>query len=210
MRFSDIAVQRMLNVLDESGGAGVGATHGSLHAAYSSAGANEVSGGAPAYARKAATWGAAAARSKATTASMVFDVPAGTTVRWCGFWDALSAGNFLGMVPNGGGIPEDFSVNATGVTSNTLDAPAHGFAAGNSVVVWAVPGASLPAPLVEGTVYWVIATGLTTDALQLSATSGGSAIDLTATGSGFLQRLVEEVFGAQGTHTVTTATMTLD
>jgi hypothetical protein len=200
----------MLNVLDESGGAGVGATHGSLHTAYSSTGTNEVTGGSPAYARKALTWGAAASRSKATTVSAVFDVPAGTTVRWVGIWDALTTGNFLGMVPNGGGIPEDFAVNAAGVTSNTIDAPSHGFSAGNSVVVWTVPGASLPAPLAEGTVYWVIATGLTADALQLSATSGGSAIDLTAVGSGFIQRLVEEVFGAQGTHTVTTATMTLD
>jgi hypothetical protein len=169
-----------------------------------------VTGGSPAYARKALTWGAAASRSKATTVSAVFDVPAGTTVRWVGIWDALTTGNFLGMVPNGGGIPEDFAVNAAGVTSNTIDAPSHGFSAGNSVVVWTVPGASLPAPLAEGTVYWVIATGLTADALQLSATSGGSAIDLTAVGSGFIQRLVEEVFGAQGTHTVTTATMTLD
>ena len=210
MRFADVAVQRMLNALDESGGAGVGATHGSLHTAYSTSGANELTGGSPAYARKAATWAAASGRSKATSASMAFDVPAGTTVRWIGIWDAVTAGNFLGMTPNGGGIPEDMAVNSAGVTSNTIDAPAHGFVAGNSVVVWAVPGASLPAPLVEGTVYWVIATGLTTDALQLATTSGGSAIDLTATGSGFIQRLVEEVFGAQGTHTVTTATMTLD
>jgi hypothetical protein len=111
MRFADLAVQRMLNALDESGGAGVGATHGSLHSAYSSSGANELTGGSPAYARKAATWAAASGRSKATSASMVFDVPAGQTVRWVGFWDAVSAGNFLGMVPNGGGTPEAFVVD---------------------------------------------------------------------------------------------------
>lgn len=210
MRFSDVACQRMLDRLDESSGAGVGATHGSLHTTYSTTGANELTGGSPAYARKAATWAAAAARSKALSAALVFDVPAATTVRWIGFWDAITTGGFLGMTPNGGSIPEDFAVNSAGVTSNTLDAPAHGFVAGNSVVVWAVPGASLPTPLVEGTVYWVIATGLTTDAFQLSATSGGSAIDLTATGSGFAQRIVEEAFGAQGTLTVTTATMTID
>lgn len=212
MRFSDIACQRMLDRMDESspGGAGVGATHGSLHTAYSSTGANELTGGTPAYARKAATWAAAATRSKATSAAMVFDVAAGLTARWVGFWDAVTAGTFLGMTPNGGGIPEDFAVTASGVTSNTLDAPAHGFVAGQSVVVWGVPGALLPTPLVEGTVYWVIAAGLTADALQLAATSGGSALDLTATGSGFLQRLVEESFGAQGTLTVTTATLTID
>src|SRR5690242_14087501 len=102
MRFSDTAVQRMLDRMDETspGGAGVGATHASLHSAYSASGANELAGGSPAYARKALTWAAASGRSKATSASAVFDVPASTTVRWVGFWDASTSGNFLGMVPN--------------------------------------------------------------------------------------------------------------
>jgi len=206
MRFSDIAVQRMLNVLDESGGAGVGATHGSLHSAYSTTGTSELTGGSPAYARKAATWGAATSRSKATSAFMVFDVPGSSTVRWVGFWDAVTAGNFLGMTPNGGGIPEDFTV--PDIATDILKAPSHGFVNGNAVVLWSVPGAPLPTPLVEGTVYYVISA--TTDDLQLSATVGGATINITVVGSGFLQRLVEESFGAQGTHTVTTATMTLD
>lgn len=212
MRFSDTAAQRMLDRMDEAspGGAGVGATHASLHTAYSSTGANELTGGSPAYARKAATWAAASGRSKAGTLAAAFDVAAGTTVRWVGFFDALTVGTFLGMVPNGGAMTEAFAVNSAGVTSNTIDAPSHGFVAGNSVVVWTVPGAVLPTPLAEGTVYWVIATGLTADALQLSATSGGAAIDLTAVGSGYIQRIVEESFGAQGTLTVTSATMTLD
>ena len=208
MRLSDLAVQRMLNALDESLGAGVGATHLSLHSAYSATGTNELTGGTPTYARKPATWAAASGRTKATSASAVFDVPAAATVRFVGMWDALTAGNFLGMVPNGGGIPEGFAVNAAGVTSNVLDAPAHGFSNGNTVVVWAIPGVSLPTTLAEGTVYYVI--GATTDTLQLSLTLGGAAIDITAVGAGFLQRLVEEVFGAQGTHTVTTATMAID
>lgn len=208
MRFADLAVQRMLNALDESGGAGVGATHGSLHTAYSSTGANEVTGGSPAYARKAATWAAAAGRSKATSASMVFDVPAATTVRWVGFYDAVTAGNFLGMVPNGGGTPESFAVNSAGVTSNTFDAPSHGFANTNTVVVWAVPGVALPTGVAEGTVYYIV--GSATDTFQLSLTSGGAAIDITAVGSGYAQRIVEETFGSQGTHTISSATMSLD
>jgi hypothetical protein len=206
MRFSDTAVQRMLNALDESGGAGVGATHGSLHTAYSPTGANELTGGTPAYARRAATWSAAAGRSKATSASMAFDVGPATTVGWVGFWDAVTAGNFLGMTPNGGGIPEDFTV--PDIANDTLEAPSHGFSNGNTVVLWAVPGAPLPVPLAEGTIYYVI--NVTADDLQLSLTSGGAAINITVVGSGFIQRLIEETFGAQGTHTVTTATMTLD
>jgi hypothetical protein len=206
VRFSDLAVQRMLNILDESGGAGVGATHGSLHTAYSTTGTNEVTGGSPAYARKAATWAAASGRSKATSASMVFDVPASTTVRWVGLWDAVTAGNFLGMTPNGGGTPEAFTVPV--IADDTLEAPGHGFSNAQMVVVWAVPGVALPTGLSEGTVYHV--RDATTDDLKLAATAGGAAIDITAVGSGMLQRIVEETFGAQGTHTVTSATMSLD
>jgi hypothetical protein len=206
VRFADLAVQRMLNILDESGGAGVGATHGSLHTAYSTTGANEVTGGSPAYARKAATWAAASGRSKATSASMVFDVPASTTVRWVGLWDAVTAGNFLGMTPNGGGTPEAFTVPV--IADDTLEAPGHGFSNAQMVVVWAVPGVALPTGLSEGTVYHV--RDATTDDLKLAATAGGAAIDITAVGSGMLQRIVEETFGAQGTHTVTSATMSLD
>lgn len=206
MRYSDTAVQRMLNALDESGGAGVGATHGSLHAAYSTTGASELSGGSPVYARQAITWSPASGRSKATASSFVFPVPAASTVRWVGFWDAVTAGNFLGMTPNGGAMTEAFT--CPDIANDTLEAPSHGLSTGQSVVVWAVPGASLPAPLAEGTVYWVVTA--TADDLQLSLTSGGAAINLTAVGSGFLQRIVEESFGAQGTMTVTSATMTLD
>lgn len=206
MRFADAACQRMLNVLDESGGAGVGATHLSLHTAYSTTGTNEVTGGAPAYTREAATWGAAATRSKATTASGVFDVPAGTTVRWVGIWDAVTVGNFLGMTPNGGGIPESFVV--PDIANDTLEAPGHGFSNTNTVVVWTVPGFTLPTGLAEGTVYHV--RDVTTDDLKLAATAGGAAIDLSTVGAGSLMRLVEETFGAQGVHTVTSVTMTID
>src|SRR5215213_8099713 len=206
MRFADLATQRMLNALDESGGAGVGATHGSLHSAYSSTGANELTGGSPAYARKAATWAAASGRSKATSASMVFDVPAAAVVRWVGIWDAVTAGNFLGMTPNGGGIPE--SAVVPDITNDVFEAPSHGFSNGNTVVVWAVPGVALPAGVAEGTVYYV--TNATTDDFTLSLTSGGATINITAVGACFVQRIVEETFGAQGTHTVTTATMTID
>jgi hypothetical protein len=206
MRFADVAVQRMLNALDESGGAGVGATHGSLHTAYSASGANEVTGGSPAYARKAATWAAASGRSKATSASMVFDVPASTTVRWVGFWDAVSAGNFLGMVPNGGGTPE--SAVVPDISNDVFEAPSHGFSNTNTVVVWTVPGVALPTGVSEGTVYYI--TNASTDDFTLSLTSGGSTINITAVGACFVQRIVEEAFGAQGTHTVSTATMSVD
>jgi hypothetical protein len=48
---------------------------------------NEVTGGSPAYARKAVAWNAAAAGAITATASVVFDVPTGTTVSWVSFWN---------------------------------------------------------------------------------------------------------------------------
>jgi hypothetical protein len=67
---------------------------------------------------------------------------------------------------------------------------------------------ALPTGISEGTVYYIV--GAATDTFQLSLTSGGAAIDITAVGSGYAQRIVEEAFGAQGTHTVSTATMSID
>lgn len=50
----------------------------------------EVTGGAPAYARKALAWGAPTAG--VITATAVFDVPSGTTVAFAGVCTSLTAG----------------------------------------------------------------------------------------------------------------------
>jgi hypothetical protein len=76
---------------------GVAADFASLHTATPNAsGSNEVSGGSPAYARKALTWAAASGGSMATSNTPVFDVPAGTTVAFVGLWSAGSGGTFYG------------------------------------------------------------------------------------------------------------------
>jgi hypothetical protein len=204
MRLTATAKNAMLEVLDES--VASGAKYGSLHSAYSATGLNELAGGTPAYARKALTWGAAAAGQKATTTSALFDIPNGSFVRWIGFWDAPTGGNFLGMTPNGGGLVQAFVV--PDITNDTLECVAHGLLNGETCVVWAVPGDPLPAPLAEGTVYYVV--NQTADDLKLSLTSGGAAIDITAIGAGELQKIVAEQFAAQGNHTVTSVTLNLD
>jgi hypothetical protein len=53
----------------------------------------EPSGGAPAYARKALTWGAPA--NGVITATAVFDIPTGTTIVGSGFHTAVTAGTYL-------------------------------------------------------------------------------------------------------------------
>lgn len=55
----------------------------------------EVTGGAPAYARIAPTWGTASAGAVTTTAALTFNVPSGTTVVGFEFFDASTVGNYL-------------------------------------------------------------------------------------------------------------------
>lgn len=71
----------------------------SIHSADPGAtGTSEITGGSPAYARKALTWNAAASKIGAVTGGNlpVFDVAAGTTCAFMGFWSAVSGGTFRG------------------------------------------------------------------------------------------------------------------
>ena len=76
---------------------------------------------------------------------------------------------------------------------------ANSFSAGNTVV-FSTTGA-LPTGLTPGTTYYVIATGLTTSSFQVSATSGGTAINTSGAQSG-----VHTVTGLQATGGTGTAT----
>lgn len=65
------------------------AASGSLHTADpGTTGASEVTGGSPAYARKALAW--TAGTTGTGTSSATFDVPAGVTVTHTGIWNAAT------------------------------------------------------------------------------------------------------------------------
>lgn len=79
------------------GGFGSAVTHVSLHSADPGTnGANELTGGSPAYARKSVTWAAPSAGTISSSNAQVFDVAAGSTVAFAGYWDASTSGNFYG------------------------------------------------------------------------------------------------------------------
>lgn len=59
-------------------------------------GANEVTGGNPAYARKSITWNGADAGAMDDSNAPEFDVPASTTIKYVGLWSADSGGTFYG------------------------------------------------------------------------------------------------------------------
>lgn len=75
------------------------ATHVSVHTGTGpgTTGANEATGGTPAYARKPITWVADAVDGVYTSNPIDVDVPAGTYT-FLGIWDALTAGNFRDSV----------------------------------------------------------------------------------------------------------------
>lgn len=82
-------------------------------------GANEISGGSPAYARQAVTWQSASGGAMGNTGNLTFDIPAGTSVKYVGFWDAVSGGNFQGYDDV---TQEDFAGQGTyKVTDAVLD-----------------------------------------------------------------------------------------
>lgn len=80
---------------------GTNAAYASLHTADpGTTGASEVTGGSPAYARKALAWSAGTVDG-VVTISVTFDVPAGTTVTHAGMTTAATGGTFLDKVSLG-------------------------------------------------------------------------------------------------------------
>lgn len=164
----------------------------SLHTAYpGTTGSSEVTGGAPAYARKTPTVGAASGAVRSLSAAVVFDVPA-CNVAWIGFW---IGGVFKAASPNSGS-PKEFYVDPT---LNTFYVSAHGYTDTQTIVFY---GDTMPGGLTAGTVYYV--RDATTDTFKVAATSGGVAIDITSAGSTgtMVSPISVQVYAAQDTHTV--------
>ena len=214
MPFNDAAKNAMLDALDESA---TQITHIGLHTLTdpgtgTNANAGEATGGSPAYARLAVTWGAAASGQKTNTSTHAFDVPPGTYA-FITYYNHLTAnsGNYRGYVPFGGASPLKgfFSVDTT-LTNDALFSVGHGMSNGERVMLFNVFAESLPTGLSEGTIYFVV--GAATNSFQVSLTQGGAAVDITAVGGGegFWQRVVPEVFASQGQVTVAAGQLVLD
>jgi len=168
-------------------------THASLHSGYpGTTGLNELSGGS--YARQSPSAPGASGGVR-TLGSRTYAVPA-STVRWEGYW---SNSNFLGCAPNGG-QPMPYIADAT---ADTIFATGHGIGNGEKVVLW---GGTVPGGIVEGDVYFVVSA--TTDTFKLALTSGGTPIDLTSANyGGRMSAIIEDVYAAPGSHTVSSTTL---
>lgn len=146
-------------------------------------GLTDLSGSALAGARQPITWGAAGSGGIVlNSAALAIPVAIGEAPMAVGFYGALSGGSLLGI----GGIGSTGQVltglGTVDASTDLILSKAHGLVADNRIFVEAVNAESLPAGLSATTLYFVLATGLTTDAFKVSLTSGGSAVDVTVSG----------------------------
>jgi hypothetical protein len=173
----------------------------SVHSAYSATGGSELSGGS--YARVNVTWGSPSAESVSLSgAPYTVNIPSSGTAAFTGFWSASSGGTFAGMFPCGNFTAYTFAAVAS---SSTFTAPGSSFSNATTVVMFATAGSALPGGFTAGTVYYVITAS--SDSFQLSATSGGSAVTVTADGSGIVQQIASQAFLTAGTLSVTGCTV---
>lgn len=195
MRLTDTAANAALDAVLPSGASNAQL---SLHSAYSATGANLIGS------KTAATFNAAATRSKALNAAVDITVPSANTVRWIGAWDSTGA-TFKGMIPNGG-TARAFQLD---LTNNRVYVEGSGYANDDKVAFF---GDTAPTGLTAGTEYFVVGvTAGDPDYFQVSSTSGGAAIDITGQhGAGcFVSKMVPEVYSGAGTHRVNSYTVTI-
>jgi hypothetical protein len=141
------------------------------------------------YARVAITFAAAqnttptGGRERSNNAAVTFPANTGSNEDEIAFgvYSASSGGTLYSI----GLLDDDAPVLGTVDTGDLITAPAHGLVADQRVFLLATPGAPLPTGFAENTAYFVLATGLTTDAFKISTTSGGSAVDATTSGACF-------------------------
>lgn len=172
--------------------------------AYTDLGVTEVAGGS--YARQAVTWAAAASGVRDNTAQLTIPIPAGTTVVVGSIHDASSAGNLEGWFQIGStlrGVGSVVSIAGDAIASN-----GHGLANTNRVFVTTVAGEALPTGLSATVLYFVV--GAATDTFQLSLTSGGAAVDISALGEVAWFRTIPETFSNAGNLIIATGALDLD
>ena len=85
---------------------------------------NEVSGGSPAYARKAIAWSAAAAGAAAQNGDVVVDIPAATTVAWLSLWNTAGTVRYLkkDVTDEAFGAQGTYTITAAGSSLDLNDA----------------------------------------------------------------------------------------
>lgn len=86
-------------------------------------------------------------------------------------------------IPRGALVSRGRLVGAVDVSANTLELDGHSLEVGAALQLRAGDGGALPSPLSAATVYYARPVSGSDSLLQLSATEGGGAIDITSSGT---------------------------
>lgn len=147
-------------------------THVSSHTDYpGEVGLNEQTGGSPAYARAAVTFGAPSGRTLTQSGSADLDVEDYADHAWFGFWNAASGGNCRAILP-AGGVAMEYCVDIATDTFTT--AAAHGIDEDDPVVFYM----NAPGGLTPGVIYYAVNVTATT--FQVSDAPADYALDITS------------------------------
>jgi hypothetical protein len=138
-------------------------------------GSNEIVGTT----RQDVTFNAASGGNVAVSANVPFTNMPGSDVLYVGYW--ASDGRFIGSGPNG--ALKDFTATAS---DDTFTSAGHGYSDGMSVALLAPSVGSLPSGVSADTIYYVRDSASNT--FKLTTSPGGTAINLTADGSGRVRR----------------------
>lgn len=135
--------------------------------------------------REQATWGSPSGGAISESNTPTWPAWAGTNgeiVTDITLWTASSGGTFLLSSPLAGAA---FNFTCPTASPGVFTAPGSAMSNGTAVVLTAIAGSSLPGGFTGDTIYFVVsASGAT---FQLSATSGGSAINASSAGAGIVQ-----------------------
>jgi hypothetical protein len=85
---------------------------------------NEVTGGSPAYARKAVAWNAASGGVATQNGDVVLDIPAGVTVSWLSLWNIAGTTRYLkkDVTDEAFGAQGTYTIKGTTTTLDLNDA----------------------------------------------------------------------------------------
>lgn len=143
----------------------------------------DLSGTAVAAARQAITWGSAGSGGIVlNSAANAIPIAIGEAAMVAGIYGQLSGGSLLGLAGIGSAGQVITGLGTVDASTDLLLSKAHGLSADMRIFFDAVNAESLPAGLSATVLYFVLASGLTTDAFKVSTTSGGSAVDITVSG----------------------------
>jgi hypothetical protein len=84
----------------------------------------ELSGGSPAYARKAVAWNAASGGTATQNGDVVIDVPSGSTVTWASLWNTAGTSRYLkkAVTSEAFGAQGTYTIKGTTTTLDLNDA----------------------------------------------------------------------------------------